>query len=272
MKGSTMKRRMSGFTLIELLVVVAIIAVLIAILLPSLGRAKANAVRVKCAAQLRAWGSIITLYSHENYDQFGIGYKDAQGTKHSWAALSVTDINLYQSEWSSFATDGQALSQEYRTCPGDPQFGVMAAAGGGRDAIAKGTTGQRPPIDYCMPRYFPEISSQTLIYKMTQCNHPYSAILLCDGNTGVTGGNSGYTNWFNTMADLNTASPTAQKDALMQRHLGIGNVMFMDVHVEAHDYQDYVNNIPSTTTSGGSGIFVAPAAERNKIWTTFDTP
>jgi prepilin-type N-terminal cleavage/methylation domain-containing protein len=61
------KRR--GFTLIELLVVVAIIAVLIAILLPSLGKAKDNAKKTKCLANLNALTKGAVAYSAE-WDNF----------------------------------------------------------------------------------------------------------------------------------------------------------------------------------------------------------
>jgi prepilin-type N-terminal cleavage/methylation domain-containing protein len=57
-----MPRKFRGFTLIELLVVVAIIAVLIAILLPSLGRAREQSKTVKCAANLRSIYQAVTIY------------------------------------------------------------------------------------------------------------------------------------------------------------------------------------------------------------------
>ena len=52
-----------GFTLIELLVVVSIIALLIAILLPSLGKAREQARLTTCATRMRAWGQGFFVYA-----------------------------------------------------------------------------------------------------------------------------------------------------------------------------------------------------------------
>jgi prepilin-type N-terminal cleavage/methylation domain-containing protein/prepilin-type processing-associated H-X9-DG protein len=98
MRRSLASRRSRAFTLIELLVVVAIIALLLAILMPSLTRARAQARMTACKSNLREYGKACTYYLADYNDVFpphthhwenedGTPTADGQGYPHWYNLL-----------------------------------------------------------------------------------------------------------------------------------------------------------------------------------------
>jgi len=69
MTQSDCPRRVSGFTLIELLVVISIVALLISLLLPALGKAAASARTVMCLANVKLLGMTFNMYAGDYDDQ-----------------------------------------------------------------------------------------------------------------------------------------------------------------------------------------------------------
>ncbi len=86
-----------AFTLIELLVVIAIIAILAAMLLPALARAKEKANRTSCKSNMHQVGLAALLYAHDNRDQFPEAKRD-NGVSYQtdWMGTNTFDYFVNQ--------------------------------------------------------------------------------------------------------------------------------------------------------------------------------
>ncbi len=85
-------KSVKGFTLIELLVVISIIALLVAILMPALGRAKENAKRTVCATNLHSSYLGLTAYATEYDDRLPPMYPGWSKAPH-WTRYAVDPAN-----------------------------------------------------------------------------------------------------------------------------------------------------------------------------------
>ena len=229
-----------GFTLIELLVVISIIALLIALLLPTLDRARAEAQAIACASQQKQFGVAFRIYGDENEDalpQFAHNFP-AGGGSSSWHIVTAEYI-------------GENLSlkdSDAHLCPtGEAGVGVHYGAFNNR------TINNVPAPPPAPILYASQGTTVYPIFKYSQVNYPSTWMLLLDtaspyhfmytynnwvpgvdtDGDGLDDTHPGVAVWIFVGMQFNGARPRVHRDS--------SNITLVDGHVERIEYQTFMD-------------------------------
>jgi len=251
--GGNVARR-SAFTLIELLVVIAIIAILAAMLLPALAKAKDKAKTTNCISNERQWGLAIQMYCTDNADGIPRDGMDSTGQYpgsvgaldlHAWFNLLpelVAEKNL--KTYAANAGSNPLLNSQIMPFPGGvgKMWHCAAATMSAGDIQQVSGFGANGFFSYVMNIDLKKsdstgVSGPTRTYplmpKLTNLPKPTATVFMTDQYFNSTEGPA------NIYYSVN---PAARWRAFPKRHSTQGGILvFLDGHAGYYK-QSYINN------------------------------
>ena len=184
-------KKQNAFTLIELLVVISIIAMLLAILLPSLGLAKEKAKNVLCKNNLRQYGLCAEMYLNENDDSYPYAWNSLFTSSPSGWCQWHDEVNFLDKRpdlqgplWPYLAT------QKIHLCP---TFRKIGKEHGKVHPNHNSNIPINPQYSYSMNALLgPSEPNRKRADKRTQVRRPMNTFFFAEENMWTTPGLNGY--------------------------------------------------------------------------------
>lgn len=272
-------KKKKGFTLIELLVVIAIIAMLLAILMPALGKVKKLAMRLVCGTNLKGMANALNVYAFDYRDEYPV-----QGGKgvNTWSATPDAYWDVPGFDWS--VANNLTVTSSLFLLVREADVGVKSFVCGASDQqpfvndtihdivelwdFGPGTwaaAGAGGPQRYESYSYQMPYMAFSLNYPADGTSNPGNAVM-GDRNpwfdskmTGVSGNAS---QWIENVWDINLADNT-QKYEVQQGNAAAHdregqNLLFNDGHVSFEKRPDVGTRYDNVYTMAGVSPAVTP--------------
>jgi prepilin-type N-terminal cleavage/methylation domain-containing protein/prepilin-type processing-associated H-X9-DG protein len=230
-------RQKHGFTLIEILVVIAIIVVIAAILFPVFGRTRENARRTSCASNLKQIGLGLRMYAND-YDQ-------CMGKMRSGSSIGSIP------GWAA-SLEPYTKSTGILQCPSEPRRPGAS--------INVGTFSDYAINDFAAGNRLNAFSAPTLTVLVVESGSNDTSNRYTAAQYGFMGTSWSFSRGWQIDSSRfagETTCPTGVTQAVFYsggayRHLGGGNVVFVDGHVKWYKGQEPPGNRMNTGASGGT--------------------